>query len=115
MKDLRPVDAVIVGGGWTGLLMAKELCARTGLSVLVLERGRAHAADQYLTDMDELDYDIRQRMMQPVAEETVTLRHDISGRALPIRQLGSFHPGSGVGGSGEHRSEERRVGKECRL
>ena len=39
MKQLRPVDAVIIGGGWTGLLMAKELCSRTGLQVLVLERG----------------------------------------------------------------------------
>jgi 2-polyprenyl-6-methoxyphenol hydroxylase-like FAD-dependent oxidoreductase len=30
------VDVVIVGGGWTGLLMAKELGSRTTLSVVVL-------------------------------------------------------------------------------
>jgi gluconate 2-dehydrogenase alpha chain len=102
MKQLRPVDAVIIGGGWTGLLMAKELCSRTGLQVLVLERGGMRGGGEYQTDMDELDYDIRQHMMQNVAEETVTLRYTTSDRALPIRRLGSFHPGAGVGGSGEH-------------
>ena len=36
MKTLPPVDAVIIGGGWTGLLMAKELSTRTSLSIVVL-------------------------------------------------------------------------------
>ena len=40
MKTLPSVDVVIVGGGWTGLLMAKELGSRTTLSVVVLERGK---------------------------------------------------------------------------
>ena len=39
MKRLREVDVVIVGGGWNGLLMAKELATRTALHVVVLERG----------------------------------------------------------------------------
>lgn len=102
MKQLRSVDAVIIGGGWTGLLMAKELASRTGLSVVVLERGRSRGSAEYQTDMDELDWSIGHRMMQNVAEETVTLRHSLSERALPVRRLGSFHPGSGVGGAGEH-------------
>jgi gluconate 2-dehydrogenase alpha chain len=102
MKELRPVDVVIVGGGWTGLLLAKEIASRTGLQVQVLERGRSRGMAEYQTDMDELDWPIHHRMMVNAAEETVTLRHDISQRALPVRRLGSFHPGSGVGGAGEH-------------
>ncbi len=39
MKRLKPVDVVIVGGGFTGLLMAKEITARTSHSVVILERG----------------------------------------------------------------------------
>ena len=102
MKTLPHTDVVIVGGGWTGLLMAKELGSRTALSVVVLERGAPHKPDEYATDMDELDYSIRFRMMQDLSLETVTFRHSQGGRALPMRQHGSFLPGTGVGGAGEH-------------
>ena len=102
MKRLSGVDVVIIGGGWTGLLMAKELGSRTPLSVIVLERGEPQTASDYLDDMDELDYAVRGRMMQDYSLETVTFRHHKGERALPIRQLGSFLPGTGVGGSGEH-------------
>ena len=96
------MDAVVVGGGWAGLLMAKELGARTSLNIVVLERGPSRGPLEYATDMDELDYAIRLRMMQDLSKETVTLRHDATQRALPLRQYGSFQTGSGVGGSGEH-------------
>ena len=52
--------------------------------------------------MDELDYALRYRMMQNLAEETATHRHSIKASAVPIRQYGSFNPGTGVGGAGEH-------------
>ena len=42
MERLKPVDVVIVGGGWCGLLMAKEIISRTSLSVFVLERGASY-------------------------------------------------------------------------
>jgi gluconate 2-dehydrogenase alpha chain len=102
MKTLPSVDVVIVGGGWTGLLMAKELGSRTALSVVVLERGGPRKTEEYADGMDELDYSVRLRMMQDVSQETVTLRHDTTQQALPLRQHGSFLPGSGVGGAGEH-------------
>jgi len=100
MERLKHVDVVIVGGGWTGLLMAKEIASRTSLSVLVLERGAE--AQNYSSTMDELDYLIRLRMMQNLAEETATHRHSARATAVPIRQYGSFNPGTGVGGAGEH-------------
>lgn len=100
--SLKPVDLVIIGGGWTGLVMAKEVTARTPLSVLVLERGPARSLADYAYGMDELDYAVRLRMMQNPAEETITHRHSARARAVPVRQYGSFLPGSGVGGAGEH-------------
>jgi gluconate 2-dehydrogenase alpha chain len=102
MKTLSPVDVVIVGGGWTGLLMAKEIGLRTPRSVVVLERGRQRNLADYVAGMDELDYAVRGRMYQDYSHETVTFRHSTDGKALPVRQIGSFKPGTGVGGAGEH-------------
>src|SRR6185295_10132921 len=82
--------------------MAKELATRTALKILVVERGGPRQIRDYFDNMDELDYAIRLRMMQPIRDETVTLRHAPRDRALPVRQYGSFLPGAGVGGSGEH-------------
>jgi gluconate 2-dehydrogenase alpha chain len=102
MKRLKPVDVVIAGGGWTGLLMAKEITQRTPLSVVVLERGPARKTADYATGMDELDYVVKLRMMQNLADETLTHRHSAKASAVPVRQYGSFQPGTGTGGAGEH-------------
>ena len=102
MTNLKPVDVVIIGGGWTGLAMAKELVSRTSVNVLALERGAPRTLADYAVDMDELDYNVRMRMLQNIAEETITHRHTPSATAVPVRQYGSFHPGTGVGGAGEH-------------
>jgi len=102
VKTLKPVDVAIVGGGWSGLTMAKELTGATGLSVVVLERGIPRKLADYALGMDELDYAIRMRMMQNIADETITHRHSMRDRAVPVRQYGSFLPGSGTGGAGEH-------------
>ena len=102
MIRLKPVDIVIVGGGFTGLTMAKELSTRTNLTVLVLERGRQRTPMEYAAGMDHIDFAARFRMMQNIADETVTHRHTIRDRSVPVRQYGSFLPGTGVGGAGEH-------------
>jgi gluconate 2-dehydrogenase alpha chain len=102
VKVLPRVDVAIAGGGWAGLLMAKELGARTGLSVVVLERGEPRNLIDYFNGMDELDYAIRHRMAQDASRETVTFRNASRDRALPVRQFASFLPGNGVGGAGEH-------------
>jgi len=102
MKALPHVDVVIVGAGWTGLLTAKELGSRTSLSIVVLERGAAHSPTEYANGMDELEHSIHFRMMQDLSLETVTIRHSTNDRAYPVRQHGSFLPGTGVGGAGEH-------------
>src|SRR5438309_8262191 len=101
-QQLKPVDVVIAGGGFVGLTLAKEITARTSLKVLVLERGGPRKLSDYTTGMDELDHAYRYRMMQNLAEETMTHRHSLRANAVPIRQYGSFNPGTGVGGAGEH-------------
>src|SRR5262245_9603320 len=102
MQQLKPVDVVIAGGGLVGLTLAKEITARTSLKVLVLERGQPRKIGDYAAGMDELDYALRFRMMQNLAEETATHRHSVRANAVPIRQYGSFNPGTGVGGAAEH-------------
>lgn len=102
MERLKPVDVVIVGGGWTGLAMAREITGRTALSVVVLERGPNRTLADYGVSMDEVDYAIRYRTLQNIAEETVTHRHSTRDPGVPVRQYGHFLPGTGVGGSGEH-------------
>ena len=102
MQQLKPVNVVIAGGGFVGLTLAKEITARTSLSVVVLERGRPRKLADYSTGMDELDYSLRYRMMQNLSEETATHRHSLRASSVPIRQYGSFNPGTGVGGAGEH-------------
>ena len=82
--------------------MAKELGSRTPLSIAVLERGAPRGSAEYLAGMDELDYAVLFKMMQDVSQQTVTLRHNAQKRAFPIREYGSFLPGSGTGGAGEH-------------
>jgi len=99
-----PVDILIVGFGWTGSLMAREL-ADSGLTILALERGEARDTwpdFAYPRIADELTYGVRLQLFQNPAAETVTVRHTPTDRALPYRRLGAFLPGNGVGGAGVH-------------
>ncbi|TIP34352.1 MAG: GMC family oxidoreductase, partial [Mesorhizobium sp.] len=101
---LNPVDVLIVGLGWTGGIIAKEL-ASTKLKIVALERGGPRDTNPDFIDPeihDELRYAARHDLMQNVRRETITFRNSESQTALPMRQLGSFLPGQGVGGAGVH-------------
>lgn len=98
------VDVVIVGMGWTGAIMAKEL-TDAGLNVVALERGpdRDTQTDfSYPRVVDELEGSVHRKYLQSLNQETVTIRHGINDTAVPYRQMGSFKPGTGVGGAGSH-------------
>jgi len=101
---LKEVDAVIVGLGWTGGILAKEL-AEAGLRVVALERGAIRSPEKDFAVpivRDELRFVVRHDLMQNTARDTLTIRNDPSQDALPMRRLGSFLPGEGVGGSAVH-------------
>jgi len=101
---LKPVDVVTIGVGLTGTILAKEL-AETGLKVVGIERGRWRDTDPDFAmpgAHDELKYVRRHELMQDLSKETLTFRNAMSETALPMRQLGSFLPGEGVGGAAVH-------------
>jgi gluconate 2-dehydrogenase alpha chain len=100
----KAVDAIIIGYGWTGAIMAKTL-TDAGLSVIALERGPARdtAPDfEFPRIADELKHGVRGELWQPLAKETVTIRHSPADVAAPYRRYGSFVLGNGVGGAGVH-------------
>jgi gluconate 2-dehydrogenase alpha chain len=97
----KKADVAIVGVGWVGGIIAAEL-TKAGLSVVGLERGHDRGVKNWADDHDELRYAVRYELFQNTANETWTLRHNLQENALPIRQLGSFLPGTGIGGAGVH-------------
>jgi gluconate 2-dehydrogenase alpha chain len=101
---LKEVDAVCIGVGFTGSILAREL-TKAGLRVVGLERGANRSAREDFTlpaVRDDLKYAVRQELFQDTQMETVSLRHSPAETALPLRRLGSFLPGTGVGGAGAH-------------
>lgn len=97
----KKVDVAIVGAGWVGGIIAAELC-KQGLEVVAIERGHDRSTAQFQDDHDELRYAIRNELFQNTANETWTFRHNLAETALPMRQLGAWLPGTGVGGAGVH-------------
>lgn len=101
VTTLDKVDVVTVGVGWTGGIIAAE-CAKEGLKVVGLERGRARGTEDFSIVHDEYRYAVRYELMQDLSKETVTFRNSRNQRALPMRQMGSFLLGEGLGGAGTH-------------
>src|SRR6185312_2862999 len=103
-RKLPSVDVVLVGFGWTGAILGQEF-TDAGLKVLALERGgwRDTSTDFAVTfAQDELRYYYRHALFEETARETLTFRNSADQTALPMRKLGSFLPGTGVGGAGIH-------------
>jgi gluconate 2-dehydrogenase alpha chain len=102
--NLKAVDAVLVGFGWTGAILGQQLCDE-GLDVVALERGnwRDTPTDFAPTfDQDELRYMWRHHLFQNVTYDTLTIRNNVGQQALPMRRLGSFLLGTDVGSAGVH-------------
>ncbi len=101
---LKETDAVVIGVGWTGSILAREL-TKAGLNVVGLERGNKRMPREDFTIpsvRDDLKYAVRQELFQDTQLETVSLRHSPNESALPIRRLGSFLLGTDLGGAGTH-------------
>src|ERR1700677_927578 len=94
----RRADAVIIGYGWTGAIMAKTL-TDAGLSVGALERGPARDTTPdfaYPRTIDKLKHGIRGELWGRRAKETPPIPHSGSDPASPYRRYGSFVLGTGV-------------------
>jgi gluconate 2-dehydrogenase alpha chain len=105
VATLPKVDVVFVGFGMVGGIIASELSKRaTNLHMVGLERGpfRTTNPDFLMDHFDEFRYAVQGQMFQDVAHETWTFRNDPTGSALPVRELGAFLPGNGVGGAAVH-------------
>ncbi|AZV38575.1 GMC family oxidoreductase [Komagataeibacter xylinus] len=103
-RTLKPVDVVVVGGGWAGSIMAKEM-TEAGRTVVMLERGpdRSTAGEgAYPASIDELEGNFRYKLFQDLSKNTVTIRNNANQTALPYRRMAAFLPGEGVGGAGLH-------------
>ncbi len=97
-------EVLIVGFGWTGAIVAEQM-TREGLDVIALERGlwRDTSTDYAVNNaQDEVRYRYRDELFEDLSRETLTFRNEGGQEALPMRMLGSFLPGTNVGGSGVH-------------
>jgi gluconate 2-dehydrogenase alpha chain len=104
MIRLPHKDAVIIGLGWTGSILAHELC-EAGIDVVAVERGpwRDTATDFPISyAQDEYRYRIQHDMFLRPAQISATFRNNMSQAALPIRKWGAFMLGNGTGGAGLH-------------
>ena len=94
----------MVGFGWTSAIMSQQLCD-AGLNVLALERGPwRDTPTDFATGFaqDELRYMWRHHLFQNLSDDTLTIRNTVNQEALPMRRLGSFLLGTGVGSGGVH-------------
>lgn len=100
-RKLKKADAVIVGSGWAGGIVAAEL-SKKGYKVVGLERGKDKKQADYVGTKDELRYSMRYEMMQDLTKETLTSRNSKDKTALPVRTNENALLGNNTGGAGVH-------------
>lgn len=101
VEKLEKVDAVIVGSGWAGGIIAAEL-TKKGYNVVGLERGVDKKREDFVGTKDELRFSMRYEMMQDLTKETLTSRNEIDETALPVRSNENMFLGTDTGGAGVH-------------
>lgn len=101
MKTLKEVDIVTVGFGWSASIIAAEAC-KNGLKVVGLERGENRKTENFEMIHDEWRYAHMHGLMQDLSRETITMANKKEQKALPMRKMGAFVIGDGVGGCGTH-------------
>ncbi len=83
---LKDVDVVIVGLGWTGGILAKEL-SEAGMQVVALERGAMRSTNPDFSVpliRDELRFATRHGLMQDPSRDTLTFRNRARGKPRKI-------------------------------
>ncbi len=103
---LKEVDAVMVGMGWTGSILARELtkAGPARWSGLSAARTSSRAKISRMPHIrDELRY-VQRLDHDPGSGDGDADRSGTGRResALPMRRMGSFLPGNGVGGAANH-------------
>lgn len=109
----KSVDAVIIGYGWTGAILAKTL-TDAGLSVLALERGPARDTSpdfEFPRIADELKYGVRgifgnpwpTRLSRSVTAQTMS--QPLIGNTVPLSSVMAWAAPAftGTGNTGVHR------------
>lgn len=88
----KHTDVVIVGFGWVGAIMAREL-TQAGLNVVALERGPRRDTwpeGAYPSSIDELTHNTRHALFLQPSKSTVTVRHKEGDVAAPLVSLLRF-------------------------
>lgn len=100
---MKPVDAVTIGVGWAGSILALEL-AKAGLKVVGLERGGDRRQEDFSVPSmhDQLKYDRRLDLFEDLSKTTHTFRNNTGEVARPQRRHGPWPWGKGLGGAGFH-------------
>lgn len=98
---LDKVDVAVVGVGWAGGVISAEM-AKAGRNVVALERGHNRKRSDFIGVKDELRFDNRYEIMQPLSGDTITSRNELDETAMPIRTRSEMQLGFDVGGASVH-------------